>query len=200
MERKLYLTGASGLLGRAVRTKFAEEGWTVYGTALNRISPVLHRVDLNDNIAVEKSLSSFKPNYIIHCAAERFPDRVQADPNKAEQLNVGATKNLVELADKLSVPVLYISTDYVFNGKSPPFKVNDIPSPVNLYGELKLRGEEATLETSSRNAVLRIPVLYGPVEKLSESAVTVLLENLLNASQPQEVSNYEKRRPSHYKV
>ncbi|RZF41833.1 hypothetical protein LSTR_LSTR005295 [Laodelphax striatellus] len=196
-NNRLFLTGASGLLGRAIYQRFLENGWQVYGVAWSRAIGGLHKLDITNSRAVQEALSSFKPSLIIHSAAQRFPDLVDKFPNEARELNVEASKFLASEAAKLNVPVLYISTDYVFDGKSPPYSINSNPNPVNLYGKLKLEGEEKILEANPDAIILRVPVLYGPVEKLSESAVTVLLELLLNCAVPKSVSDYERRCPSH---
>ncbi|KDR17569.1 methionine adenosyltransferase 2 subunit beta-like isoform X1 [Zootermopsis nevadensis] len=197
IHKRLFLTGASGLLGRAVYKRFANEGWTVYGTAYSRVVEGLHKLDLTDDTEVKKSVTKFKPSFLIHCAAQRFPDKVDLDPVGAAKINVDSSRHLAHIADFLQVPMLHISTDYVFDGKSPPYAVNAVPSPLNLYGKTKLNGEKATLAVGKGNLVLRVPVLYGPVEYLAESAVTVLLNNLIHRDKPCKISNYERRCPSH---
>ncbi|PSN53758.1 Methionine adenosyltransferase 2 subunit beta [Blattella germanica] len=196
-NKRLFLTGASGLLGRAIFKKFKNEGWTIYGTAFSRTGDELHKIDLTNHDDVRGAVTQFKPNFVIHCAAQRFPEKVDSDPKAATQINVDSTKHLAEVSGNVGAPVLYISTDYVFDGTSPPYDINAIPNPLNLYGKTKLEGENATLATNKGNLVLRVPVLYGPVEFLAESAVTVLLESLLNTAKPCKLSHYERRRPSH---
>ena len=196
-EKRLLLTGASGLLGRAIYRTFKEAGWTVYGTSLSRTAPDLHKLDITNFGAVTSAITKFKPTFIIHSAAQRFPDKVSADPEGARRLNVDSTFHLADTADKYDIPLLYISTDYVFDGKNPPYKIGDKTNPLNEYGKLKLEGEEIVLAANKEHLVLRVPVLYGPVEKLSESAVTCLLEPLLNVAKPTKVSDFEKRCPSH---
>lgn len=196
-EKRLFLTGASGLLGRAIHRTFKDAGWIVYGTSLTRTGPELQKLDLTEFGAITAAITKFKPTFIIHSAAQRFPDKVSAEPEAARRLNVDSTFHLAETADKYDIPLLYISTDYVFDGSNPPFKIDDKPNPINDYGKLKLEGEEVVLAANKEHLVLRIPVLYGPVEKLSESAVTCLLEPLLNVAKPTKVSDFEKRCPSH---
>ncbi|XP_054264145.1 methionine adenosyltransferase 2 subunit beta-like [Macrosteles quadrilineatus] len=196
-KTKVFLTGASGLLGRAIKARFEQEGWVVYGVALTRLSETVHKLDLMSQADVEKAITESKPDVVIHAAAQRFPDKVDADPEAARQLNVQATSHVVQAAAKHNIPVIYISTDYVFDGnKNAPYKISDIPNPLNLYGETKLEGEKVTLRQEG-NIVLRVPVLYGPVESLKESAVTCLLEPLLNNGTIVKVSNVERRCPSH---
>ncbi|KAL1461068.1 hypothetical protein WDU94_012999 [Cyamophila willieti] len=196
-EHKLYLTGASGLLGRAIFKKFQQEGWNVYGTAFSRVNKDLHKVDITQESELSNSIKEFHPDIIIHTAAERFPDKVDKNPEGAKKLNVEATRHLCNVAKAHNIPVIYISTDYVFDGKAAPYSVDATPNPVNLYGETKLQGEKETLGASADNIVLRVPVLYGPVESLNESAVTVLFSVLKDTNKAAQVSNFERRNPSH---
>ena len=92
-------------------------------------------------------------------------------------MNVGVTKALVEAINELNSDretpdhfMVYISTDYVFDGTSPPYKPLDEPNPLNEYGKSKLEGEQVMHH--SEGAILRVPILYGDVEYLKESAVT----------------------------
>lgn len=195
-QKKLFLTGASGLLGRAVHNKFLDSKWIVYGTAFTRCDKGLHKLDITDYDLLAKAIKDFKPDFIIHSAAQRFPDLVEKDPAAAHKLNVDATSYVTTVAAEIKVPVLYISTDYVFDGTSPPYEITDTPNPINQYGKTKLKGEEIILK-NSENLVLRVPVLYGPVNDLAESAVTTLLTPLLKADVPAVISHTEKRCPSH---
>ncbi|MGL4219607.1 MAG: dTDP-4-dehydrorhamnose reductase family protein, partial [Shewanella sp.] len=86
-------------------------------------------------------------------------------------------------------------TDYVFDGTTPPYAEDAAPNPVNFYGESKLQGETCVLNTDSRFAVLRLPILYGEVTQLSESAVLVLINQLLD-SRPQRVDHWAIRSPT----
>jgi len=195
-NKRVFITGASGLLGRSVLTAFKRSQWTVLGSAFSRIKEDLVRVDICQQEEIIRIIEEFKPTCIIHCAAQRFPDKVEQDPAGTLKLNVEATKNLATLAAKSGITMLYISTDYVFDGTKPPYSAEDEPNPLNSYGQTKLDGEKVTLEASAGHIVLRVPVLYGSVEYLGESAVTVLLE-LLFKSEKKSLSDYEIRYPSH---
>ena len=105
-----------------------------------------------------------------------FTGRKKSIELPLRRLNVTATRALAEAMNEHGGRVLYISTDYVFDGAAPPYKWDDKPNPVNAYGQLKLEGEECVLKACEENVVLRVPVLYGPVEYLGESAVTTLLQ------------------------
>lgn len=169
----------------------------MFGTAFSRVTEGLHRVDITKDSELSASIKEFRPDIIIHTAAQRYPDKVDKDPEAAKQLNVEATRTLCTLAKQQNVPVIYISTDYVFDGKKAPYKESDEVNPVNLYGETKLQGERETLKISPDNLCLRVPVLYGPVTSLAESAVTCLLSLLTRPDTAARVSDYERRNPSH---
>lgn len=122
---------------------------------------------------------------IVHCAAERRPDVAEQDPERAEKLNRDVVAVMAELAQELECLLIYVSTDYVFDGKkwvvsgiqacgpsfadlcrcSPPYKPEDKPNPLNLYGKLKEAGERAVLSSKQERTrgagaiVLRVPLL-----------------------------------------
>ncbi|XP_076060594.1 methionine adenosyltransferase 2 subunit beta-like isoform X2 [Oratosquilla oratoria] len=191
---KVLVTGASGLLGRAILALLKEENWNVVGLGYSRISQGLIKCDLRDREAVSALLKKEKPDFIIHCAAERAPDKVENHYEETVLLNVKATEYLASIAKELNSRLIYISTDYVFDGVNPPYKIDDKPNPLNKYGQSKLEGEKATMEVNPDACILRIPILYGPVERIDESAVTVLL-NCIKDKKPITLSHYEKRYP-----
>lgn len=196
MARKVTVTGASGLLGREVVHRFLHDQWECLGLAFSRARDLLVKVDLCDKDQVEKILEDFRPTVVVHLAAERRPDVVEKRLEATKALNVSATDTLADLCDKRGIFLLYISTDYVFDGKNAPYKPGDVTNPLNAYGQSKRDGEKAVLKYSM-NAVLRVPVLYGEVETLGESAVTTLFSDVLDSSKPRKLSDYERRYPTH---
>lgn len=172
--RRVLVTGATGLLGRAVLREFQDNGWSVIGTGYRRARPRLLRCDLTDEDAVRALLHEHKPDAIVHCAAERRPDVVERHTEAAVNLNVHATGALAREAAASGAFFLYISTDYVFDGRNPPYGEDDTPNPLNLYGRSKMEGERETIRHCPGAVVLRVPVLYGEVEQVMESAVTSL--------------------------
>ncbi|WP_444898926.1 dTDP-4-dehydrorhamnose reductase family protein [Microbulbifer sp. VAAC004] len=175
---KILITGASGLLGRSVFKQLSNKPtFSVIGTAFCRAGENLIRLDLSDSSAVKASLNDIRPEVVIHCAAERWPDRCADNPDTAWQLNVSSTELLSKHCSEINAQLVYISTDYVFDGSAPPYAPDDIPNPVNFYGRSKLAGEEAVLKNGN-HWVLRLPWLFGPVSYLEESGITALLETL----------------------
>jgi len=195
---RVLVTGASGLLGRQIMAEFSSlSNFSPTGLCFSRPHPDLTRLDLTDESATADLFNQLKPHIVIHAAAQRFPDKVEKDPKAALELNVLVSKRLAVLCKELKARLIYISTDYVFDGTAAPYSHLDAPKPANRYGETKLAGELAVLEENSDSIILRVPVLYGPVLDLKESALTVLLDVLRNRKTPVSLSSYEVRCPAH---
>ncbi|MCL1040118.1 SDR family oxidoreductase [Shewanella marisflavi] len=192
---KIMITGATGLLGRALIERFSSEAVTILACGYSRATPDMHRLDLTDKPAVELFIANHKPDVILHCAAERRPDVSERDPQAALALNQAASEHLAQAAKAHDAWLCYISTDYVFDGTAPDYGEEDETHPLNFYGESKRQGELAVLGVSPGFAVLRLPILYGQVESLAESAVLVMLTQLVS----QEAStqdNWATRSPT----
>ncbi|CAL1261428.1 unnamed protein product [Larinioides sclopetarius] len=194
----VIVTGASGLLGRAVVAEFKRNSWKVLGLARTRVRDDLVQIELADINAVSRIVREFKPHAIVHCAAERSPDKIQENPSRYEKLNVAVPRELAKLADEVKAVFVFISTDYVFSGENPPYREDDMVDPLNAYGVSKVKAEQAVIMNNSDSCILRIPVLYGGEESIEESAVSVLINSIKMNVQVQ-VSNLEIRFPSHTK-
>ncbi|TVY52231.1 Methionine adenosyltransferase 2 subunit beta [Lachnellula cervina] len=188
MPKTALITGATGLLGRQVVKAFERAGWDVKGTGYTRAKgPSIIKLDLNSSSAIAETLSEVKPQVVVHCAANRFPDKCDSDPAGTRALNITATRTLASLCARHNILLIYISTDYVFPGTEgdAPYEAHSKPSPPNLYGQTKWEGEQAVLAETERGwgVVLRVPVLYGDAEKPAESAVNVLMDSVWKAQE-----------------
>ncbi|KAI1084166.1 NAD(P)-binding protein [Whalleya microplaca] len=192
-DKTALVTGSTGLLGRQVVRAFERNKWNVTGTGYSRADGLtILKVDLSNASEAEATLDKVRPRLVVHCAANRFPDKCDEDPEGTRALNVAATRTLASLCAARDIFLIYISTDYVFPGKpgDAPYEADAKPQPTNLYGQTKLDGEFAVLEEfkgagkQGLGVVLRVPVLYGDAEMPTESAVNVLLETVWKAQEP----------------
>jgi dTDP-4-dehydrorhamnose reductase len=157
-SRRILVTGASGLLGRSLKGRLEGVG-TVTGTGHSQTVAGLVPVDLRDAGALEYLLNEVNPDVVVHSAAYRDPDYCEEHPEEAFRLNVAPVETFCELLPG-SVPLLFISSDYVFDGITPPYREEDERCPVNEYGRLKVGAEDLVLQRET-GLVLRIPLLIG---------------------------------------
>lgn len=176
---RVLVTGASGLLGRQIMKELANGPWEVRGLFASRAREGLVCCNLLHDGQIEAQFKEFQPDVVIHSAAERRPDVVFKKPEVAQKMNIEVTSNIAEACRRHNAWLIFLSTDYVFDGLEPPYKTDAEPHPLSLYGEQKLLGEAICREKSPLSAVLRVPLLYGPMEHLKESGVTSMYEELL---------------------
>jgi len=192
---RVVVTGASGLLGRQIMKELDKGAWLVRGLYSTRGNPDLVHCDLLQAEKIEELFKDFAPHVVIHSAAERRPDVVFKKPEMARILNIDVTKNLAEACRRHCAWMIFLSTDYIFDGLEPPYKTDAEPHPLSLYGEQKLAGERICAEKSSSSTVLRIPLLYGPMEYLKESGVTSMYEEMRKGMT--KADHLQKRYPTY---
>lgn len=199
MKTKVVITGASGLLGRPILNEFVNNGkYDAIGLAYSRVGENLVKLDLTDEAAVREFFAAQRPQFIVHSAAHRRPDVCENDADATEALNVSATRLLAEISRDLGAFMVYVSTDYVFDGTNPPYKPSDAPNPLNTYGRSKLEGEKVMREIIPQSsAVLRVPILYGPCKELAESAVLIMLPAIRDTSKPAVMDSWAVRYPTY---
>jgi len=174
---KVVVTGASGSLGSQVFKAFKQNNHDVKGLAYSRANDELIKIDLTNEDEVVAFLGAYRPDWVIHCAAQTLPDVAEKDPIGTRLLNVHVPGQLALLAKRFKFKLVYISTNYVFDGTSPPYTPSSRTNPLQLYGQTKRDGEVAVLAVDgAQTIVFRIPILYGPVPKNSDLSVNVLLD------------------------
>ena len=162
---KILITGISGMLGIDLYQTLREE-YEVTGLDRKDFpcspSPSVNKIDITDLEAVKKLFSRLAPHFIIHAAAYADVDGCEKDADKAYKVNALGTRNIALACQKLDIPLLYLSTDFVFRGdKENPYDEFDEPHPVNIYGKSKLAGENYLKSFLSRYFIVRTSWLYG---------------------------------------
>jgi dTDP-4-dehydrorhamnose reductase len=154
MTQCAWVTGAGGLIGShfvRAAARWAPD-WRV--RALTR-----DQIDLCDFPAVERAFRSDQPELVIHCAALTRSPACQTDPDRAWKMNVQVTKHLAELAEV--IPLVFFSTDLVFDGQDGNYDELATPNPLSVYAETKLAAEQEVL-ANSRHIVIRTSLNAGP--------------------------------------
>lgn len=178
---KLLVTGASGFLGWNL-CQIAAADWDVYGIYRTQslIIPgtTLLKADLTSTRELQNLFQTIQPNAIIHLAAESSPNRCQEKPEASHRMNVIVSHEIAELCADADIPCAFASSDQVFNGLNPPYRENDPPSPINLYGEQKALAELEMLKRYPKTAICRMPLMFGAVPSTANSFLQPFLQTL----------------------
>lgn len=151
---KVLITGGAGQLGSDVRSEFSEKAAA--------ISVDIPDFDITNLEAVVRYLRHVGPSAVIHCAAYADVDGSESDHDRAYSVNSIGTRNVAIAARKVGARLIYISTDYVFEGTKPdPYTEFDEPNPRTVYGKSKLMGERYVQQQLHEYFIVRIAWLYG---------------------------------------
>jgi dTDP-4-dehydrorhamnose reductase len=161
---KILLTGASGQLGTELYPRLLEIG-DVTAVDLTRTHPFARNyqtLDLGDPAALEVMLNRLDPDLVVNAAAFTAVDKAEDEPELAFRINAKAPGRIARWARQNDCALLHYSTDYVFDGTSgSPYKENDQPSPLNIYGESKLAGELAIQASGCKHLMIRTSWVYS---------------------------------------
>lgn len=155
---KILVTGVRGQLGHDVAAELEKRGHQAVGVDIEEM-------DITDDACVQRVIHDVKPEGIIHCAAWTAVDAAEEEENreKVMAINATGTRSIAIACNDLNIPMLYVSTDYVFDGRGDiPWKPDQTNyAPLNVYGESKLAGEKAVTELLSRFFIVRIAWVFG---------------------------------------
>ncbi len=119
-------------------------------------------LDITNKSDLDNILNKISPDFLINCAAYTAVDECETNKDLAFNINADAVKKMAEICDKKNICLIHFSTDYVFDGsKEQGYKENDIPSPINIYGESKLKGEKFITKNMSKYYIIRTSWLFG---------------------------------------
>jgi dTDP-4-dehydrorhamnose reductase len=152
---RILITGKEGQVGWELRRSLAALGDVI---ATDR-----RELDLRDSSAIPRTVRKTSPDIIVNAAAYTAVDNAESEPDIAMQVNAIAPGILAEEAKRLGALLVHYSTDYVFDGsKKSPYKEEDTPNPLSVYGRSKLEGEQAIAASKCRHLIFRTSWVYGP--------------------------------------
>ena len=151
---RVLVTGVKGQLGYDVMNELAGRGHEGIGVDIQEM-------DITDAASVEKVITEAAPDAVIHCAAYTAVDAAEDNVDLCRRVNAGGTENIARVCKALNCKMMYISTDYVFNGQGTrPWEPDDKREPLNVYGQTKYEGELA-VETLEKFFLVRIAWVFG---------------------------------------
>lgn len=181
MDQMILITGGNGQLGTELRYLLREQ-------ELEFVATDAQELDITDAQATMTYIKELAPELIYHCAAYTAVDKAEAEGKEIdEQVNVDGTRNVALAAKAVGATVVYISTDYVFDGtkKDGEYQVDDTPNPQNEYGRTKLLGEQVIQEILEEYYIIRTSWVFGQyghnfvftMQKLAETRDTLTVVN-----------------------
>lgn len=175
---RVLVTGARGMLGQALVPRLAARHET--------LGCDIAEFDITDAAATRAAIAAFAPQAVIHCAAMTQVDRCESEAELAMRVNGEGTRNVAAAAAAAGAALLYLSTDFVFDGaKREPYLEDDAPAPLSVYGASKLAGEEAVRGAGGRWAIVRTSWVFGPGgPNFVETILRVAARNRADAAAP----------------
>jgi dTDP-4-dehydrorhamnose reductase len=169
---KILITGATGRIGRSLLASGPEDTdiEILYEPGETKIPGYAwYGADITERDKTVMAVTCSDPDVVIHCAAMTDVDGCEENPERAHSINSAGTAHIAESCAECNARLVYLSTDHVFDGVSGPYSENDVPAPVNVYGQSKFEGEKNVYTDNSYNPLIfRISVPFG--ERIEDSA------------------------------
>ena len=179
---KVLVTGSTGQIGKAlIQYRPPDVNLEVLMDALNQSVPELpwYRADVYDRDRLVMAVTCAHPDIVIHLSELADVDECEKNPDVAFRINRDGTDNVAEACSQCGAKMVFISTDYVFDGRSGPYTEQDRPRPINVYGRSKLHGEFKAAERIDNLIIIRISVPFGiKMERVKHNFISWLIEEL----------------------
>lgn len=182
---KILITGASGLFGSKLAELALEMHHTVY-SGFNHDQPVFGvpvQLDISSKNHVREVFTRINPEAVVHAAALTDVDKCETNKELAWKINVEGTRSIVEAAKASRTFLVYISTDYVFNGEKGSYTETDATDPINYYGVTKLKAEKLVQNTLNEYCIARASVLFGSAPSTGKTNFVLWLLNKLKGNE-----------------
>lgn len=196
MKKKIYIAGCGGMLGEAFHRIFNDD-YILKCTDKDVNETWLSFLDFRDFEAYKKDVEGFKPDYLFHLGAYTDLEYCEKHPEETYQDNTMAVENAVYIANKLNIPILYISTAGIFDGKKQSYDDWDTPNPIGVYGRSKYMGERYVIENAKRYLVCRAGWMMGGGPKKDKKFIQKMYQQIQDGKKELFVVNDKDGTPTY---
>jgi len=194
--KKIYIAGCGGMLGEAFYMQFKDE-FDLKCTDIDVNEDWLTFLDFRDFEAYQKDVESFNPDYLFHLGAYTDLEYCEENPKDTYMTNTISVENAVYLANKLNIPLLYISTAGIFDGKKNLYDDWDLPNPLGVYARSKYMGERFVVENARRYLVCRAGWMMGAGPKKDKKFIQKLMKQLKEGKNELLIVNDKEGTPTY---
>ena len=193
----LLITGASGLYGSKLSQMALDKNYDVYSLDIQSLSVFgkFVKIDISSKDQVDEAFKTIKPDIVVHAATLTDVDTCELNKELAWKINVEGTKNIAKATKDARAFLIYISTDYVFSGKTGCYKETDKPNPINYYGLTKLKAEEI-VRTYAEYFIMRPSVIYGSTPAAGKVNFSLWLIETLRRGERVKIVNDQWNTPT----
>ena len=202
-EMKILVTGANGLLGQTIIKQLLEKKYEVVATGRGPSRmPVIaegfsyNDIDITDGPAIAQFIIEQHPQVVVHAAAMTQVDQCELHKQDCYNINVTATRFIIDAAKAVTSRFIFVSTDFIFDGNNGPYKESDEPSPVNYYGSTKMVAEKAVMESGLEYAIVRTVLVYGVAASSGRTNILDFVKQSLESNKPIKMVTDQVRTPT----
>jgi dTDP-4-dehydrorhamnose reductase len=203
MSKKILVTGSNGLLGQKLTDMLryhSDYELIASSKGENRYPETegytYEQLDVTDYIDIERLIVKYQPYAVIHTAAMTNVDQCESEKEACQKLNVDSVAHLIKLANQHPFYLVHLSTDFIFDGTTGPYKETDAPNPLSLYGHSKNDAELLLLASNINYSILRTIIVYGVAAAMSRSNIVLWAKGALEKGSPIKVVNDQYRMPT----
>ena len=203
MLKKILLTGSNGLLGQKIidLLRYHTEYELIASSKGENRYPkvggyIYENLDITNPLEVERIIAKYEPYAVINTAAMTNVDQCETDKENCDLLNIKAVDFLIKACTKHNVYMVHLSTDFIFDGESGPYKEDDKAKPLSYYGRSKYEAERLLFNSTIDYSILRTIIVYGVAAKMSRSNIVLWAKSALEKGEKVKVVNDQFRMPT----
>jgi dTDP-4-dehydrorhamnose reductase len=196
MNKKIYIAGCGGMLGEAFYMQFKDE-YEIKCTDKDINAEWLSFLDFRDFDAYKKDVTEFKPDYLFHLGAYTDLEYCEQNADDTYETNTLSVENAVYIANELDIPLLYISTAGIFDGKKELYDDWDMPKPLGVYARSKYMGERYVCENAKRFLICRAGWMMGAGPRKDKKFIQKLMKQLKEGKQELFIVNDKDGTPTY---